>query len=268
MPIYVLLFFISSLTFANFKSVSIDQLNFVYSKSHGLGSVEKVNLGYSFLDAPYPLEVHKTESSFELVSEFINVTWSNPWSFVFELEKTEIKNTTFSFGKEKHFIESEHILVKPKGRGDYQSEGLKASCLGKSDGDLLRRLMDDCHQQMDVSIKRVDVPTDFIFYKILANIPITPEDAEYPADDFKLNIKNGDFSLVFYFKYYFYAGLRSWGNFQYENNHQTIVIRVDKIKFGFLNVTNYVMNKLKEVVTNPQVKVEPPYIKINLDNKK
>lgn len=268
MPVILFTLLFSAFTFADLNKISIDDLNFHYSEPFGEGTLQKINLGFSLVPGPYQVQVTKTPTSLDLTSDFIDINWNNPWSFVHDLEELSVKNTSLALGGKKHFIKSENLLVRPDKRGDYKAKDLSLNCEGSATGEFLDRLLDDCHASMNLVVERVDVPTDFILYKLLEGLPLPPAEMDFPADDLKLNVKEGDFSLVFYIKYYVYAGLRAWGNFHYENDHKTIVIKINRIKFGYFTVTNLVMRRLKEIVTSPRVKVEPPYIRIDLSEMK
>ena len=157
-------------------------------------------------------------------------------------------------------------MLQPKARGQYIADKIKGNCEGIATGTFQMRIMNDCRNKMDLTIKKIDVPTNFILFRLLEDFPPTPApEMDFPGDNIVLSVKEGDYVLQIYLKYWFYAGLRSWGHVQYENNYKTVAIRVDQIKFGYLNVTKLVMNKLKEVVTNPNLKVDPPWIRINIE---
>jgi hypothetical protein len=68
--------------------------------------------------------------------------------------------------------------------------------------------------------------------------------------------------MYFLATYVVKAGLRTWGNFHYEDDRKSIVIRVDLIKFGIIPVTSLVMKELKDRIKDPDVEINPPFIKI------
>ena len=264
--ILILLALTSNFSYAGIKKLHIEGLNFDYKAPEGTGTVKKINLGFSLAPAEYGVKVVKTSDSFELTSDFIDVSWQNPWPFLYELEMGQVKNTTIKVGNNNHSLTSDEFVLRPDDRGDYKAQKVTASCLGTGTGELDKMLLEDCRTKMDASIKRVDVPVDFILYKVLPELPAPSSEIDLPADDFKFTSRNGNFNLAFYVKYYFYAGLRTHGHFHYENDYKTIVIRVDQIRFGYLSVTNLVMKRLKEIVKSPNIKIEPPFIRINLGN--
>ncbi len=261
-----LMVFLSTSSFAGFEKLSAQNLNFEYGAPYGKGTIEKVGLGYSLKNgaAPYEVSIEKTHNSFEMTSDFLDFSWMNPYKFFYNMEKFDTQRTSFGLGGSSHFIESEQMLFVPEGRGKYLAQKLLAKCEGSSSGEFKIRVMEDCKTKLDVSIKRVEVPADFILYKILYELPQIPGEFDIPGDNFILSSRDGKFNMQLYIKYYVYAGLRAHGHFQYEDNHQTLAIKVNQIKFGFFNVTGFVMGRLQEVIKNPDIKIDPPWIRINI----
>lgn len=253
--------------FAGFDKLTVQNLDLEYVGTYGKGAVERVGIGMSFAADPYDIEINRTDESFELTSPYLDFTWNDPLKFIYDIEKLTTKKLSASLGSKKsHFVEADYLMVQPKERGQYIAEKMKGSCEGLAVGRFQMRMMDDCRNKMDLTIKKVDVPVDFILYRVMEDLPRMPApEAEFPGDNIIVSVREGDYALQIYLKYWFYAGLRSWGHVQYENDYKTIAIRVDKIKFGYLNITKMALKKLQEVNTSPNVKVDPPWIRINLE---
>jgi hypothetical protein len=255
----------SSATFAAIDKFHVQNLDLNYQLPKGPGTFDKVGAGSSkkFLNQNFQIE--RVSEAFEVTSDIFDFTWKNPLHFIYDLKNVEIKKTSASIGSKIHSLESESLVVVPSGRGEYKTEVLNGTCEGRATGELKNRVMDDCLTKMDLKIKKLDLPNDFILYRILETFPALPTaEIDIPGDNLELTTKNGDYVLQIYIKYWMYAGLRSWGHVQYENNHNTIAIRVDQVKFGYLNVTSLALKKLKEFNTNPNIEVDPPWIKINI----
>lgn len=253
--------------FAGFDKLTVQNLDLEYLGPYGKGTVERVGIGMSLATEPYDIEINRTDEAFELTSPYLDFTWNDPLKFIHDIEKLTAKKLSASLGSKKsHFVEADYLMVQPKGRGQYIAEKLKGNCEGIATGTFQMRMMDDCRNKMDITIKRVDVPVDFILFRVLEDLPRMPApEMDFPGDNIVVSVKEGDYAFQIYIKYWFYAGLRSWGHVQYENDYKTVAIRVDQIKFGYLNVTKLVMKKLQEVVTSPNVKVDPPWIRINIE---
>ncbi|WP_408096375.1 hypothetical protein ACJVC5_15155 [Peredibacter sp. HCB2-198] len=266
MPFLLVLLSLASFAFAGFDKATIKNLDFEYTAPYGKGTVEKVSLGFSLAPEVYPIEVNRTESSFELITPFLDVSWKNPWKFFHDLEMLSTNKLNLNVGGKKHTLTIPYISMRPKERGEYKAENVEASCEGSFAGKLDIRLFEDCREKMAVRAKKVDLPTDFILYRILYDAPSIPREIDVPAYDLEFTSSKGNYSLLFTFKYIFLARLRAYGHFQYENNYKTIAIRVDQVKFGYLPVTSFVMRRLKEINKNPNVTINPPWIRINVRN--
>lgn len=264
--IVLLIAFLSSSVQAGFEKISVKKLNLNYENSYGEGTLEKVGLGYSLksIKVPYRIAIEKTDHSFEVTSEFLDFSWINPYKIFHNAQKLITNNTDFSIGGAVHSLESDSLLIVPKGRGIYRAQKVNMKCEGQGTGILKTRVLEDCRHKLDLSVKRVEVPADFILYRILYSLPEIQGDLDFPGDNLILTSRDGQFNLQLYIKYYVYAGLRARGHFQYENDYQTLAINVNQIKFGILNVTNLVMKRLQAANRSRDIKIDPPWIRINI----
>lgn len=263
----ILLPLIALNAFAGFEKLTIKNLDLEYAVPYGAGTVEKVGIGMSLEPEAFPVEINRTENSFDLTSPYVDFTWYRPLKFVYDIEQLVTKKTSAAIGTDLHYVESDYLMVKPdKDGGEYKAEKLNAICDGNATGEVEVRLLEDCRKKLDLTIKKIDVPVDFFLRRIVEDLPQIPApEADMPADHVVAKINDGDLYLQLYIKYVFYAGLRTWGHVQYENDHKVVAIRVDQIKFGYLPVTSVVMKKLKEVIKSPDVKIDPPWIRINIE---
>ena len=263
LPALLLCFF--NMAFAGVDSLTVKNLDLNYQRPYGSGQVEKASLGLSLHERPYFVEVHRTEEALKLESPFFDLFWNTPIKLFHNMEQLDGKKMNLSIGKLHHSAHALHLMAAPEGQGEYKFDHLSLECQGSSlSPELQIRLMEDCREDMELVAKKVDVPTDFILVDLLSKLPKGPREMQAPADHLRLTTEKGDFSLVFYLKYFVYAGLRAWGHVSFTENNKIMLIRVDRIKFGFLSVTQLVMNELERRVNHPSVKVEPPYIKIEL----
>ncbi len=264
------LFFLITLVSLNasaaFEKLNVKNLDLDYKAPHGAGTVEKVGIGMSLQPEAFPIDINRTENSFEITSPYMDFTWYKPLKFIYDVQELVTKKASVALGTDVHFIESDYVMLKPGKGGEYKAELLKAVCDGDAKGEFEERLLEDCRTKLDLTIKKIDVPVDFFLVRLLESIPQLPApDMDMPGDNVVASIKNGDFYLQVYIKYVFYAGLRAWGHMQYENDRKVIALRVDSIKFGYLSVTSLVMKKLQEIIKSPDVKIDPPWIRINIE---
>ncbi len=257
--------FVSFSAEAAFEKLNVKNLDLDYKAPHGSGTVEKVGIGMSLAPEAFPIEINRTENSFELTSPYVDFTWYKPLKFIYDVEDLVTKKASVALGTDIHFVEADYVSLKNKS-GEYKAEKLKLTCDGDAQGIFEERLMEDCRNNLDLTIKKIDVPVDFFLSRVIESLPQMPApDMDMPGDNVVASIKKGDLYLQVYIKYVFYAGLRAWGHVQFENNRKVIAIRVDNIKFGYLPVTSVVMKKLQEVIKSPDVKIDPPWIRINIE---
>lgn len=268
MKLLIICLLASVSTFAGFEKLTVQNLDLEYNAPYGKGTVEKVGIGLGLNPEAFPIEFIRTESTIDLISPYVDFSWYNPLKFVYDIEHATTKKLSSVLGaKDRHYVKSELLIVRPKeASGDYRAEGVEGECPAEFKGSFDQRLLEDCRKSLNLTIKKIDVPVDFFLLKVLEDLPQLPGQSapDMPGDNIIAKIENGDLYLQIYVKFWFYAGLRTWGHVQYENDYQTIALRVDQIKFGYLTVTNLVMKKLKEVIKSPDVRIDPPWIRIDV----
>ena len=261
--LFLLLALTSFTTHAGFEKLSVEKLELDYAAPFGKGMVARVGIGMGMKTIPYPLEITRTEESFELVTPYVDFTWIHPLKIIYDIEALTLSNTSAALGTKTHFVESDSVMLKTKGNNVYKAQKLKLSCEGYTEGPFDVRLLEDCRKKMQVTIKKVEVPIDFFLNELVRDLPVPPQqDMDIPGDNVIFNMDQGNFALQMYIKFGMYAGFRARGHMQYENGRDIVAIRVDQIKFGYLPVTSLVMNKLKEMVKGPDIKVDSPWIRI------
>lgn len=250
---------------AGLEKVTLKNVNLDYVAPSGRGEAEKISVATSLMSNVLPFEITRRENSFDVTTPFIDYSWLNPPEYFYTAEAFEVKGLNVSMGSGNHSMTASYVMIRPESKENFKGTSVEANCEGNSSGDFLPRLLEDCRKSMNLRIKKLDVPQSFIFHKLVEDIKATPE-MDIPADNLIFTSKSGEFSLQVYLKYWVYAGLRSWGKISFEKDYKTVVIKIDQIKFGYLSVTDLVMKKLKESNKNPDVVVEPPFIRIDIGN--
>jgi hypothetical protein len=261
--------FMTLLTFnalASFEKLNVENLDLDYKIPFGVGTVKKVGMGILLAPEVFPIQINRTVNAFELTSPYVDFTWNRPLKLVYDVEEFAARGTSLSLGTDIHFVEGQYLMVKSSESGEFKAENLRAFCDGDAKGELATRLLEDCRTKLHLAIKKIDLPIDFYFLKILRSLPQYPEpDTDRSEDNVLGTIQNGEFFFQFYFNYLFRIGLRAWGHLKYENNHQVVALRMDTIKFGFIDVTDVVMNKMQDMIKSPDVIIDPPWIRINIE---
>jgi hypothetical protein len=261
---YLLLFFGMVLSaLAQVDQVIIKDLNFEYVSPRGEGTLSHVDLGLPLQTPIYPFSIEKTPEGYDFLSPFLTLNWRKAPGYIRAIEKLNLKDTHVRVSERGHELKAKALNLSMAGK-DYSAREVLAHCQGSQLLELKPRLLTDCRKMMEASIDEVDVPQDFILYKVFSGLPRVPGNLEIPANDFILRMNEGNLFLQFYLKYVFYAGMRVWGEVTYEDDFDTIAIHVKEIRFGYLPVTNLVLSRLRDLNTNPSVKIDPPWIRISL----
>jgi hypothetical protein len=265
-----LLMIFSSCDGPSLERLTLTNLSLDYLRPYGKGEVEKVSIDFSAkndFNAPYPVELFRTDENFELKSEYFDVTWIKPWSFIHNISQFSIIGTYADFGRKDHSARARKITLGPNSLGKFILSNLLLKCVGNSEhSDVEFRIIEDCHKKLDLTIEDVDVSINSMIAKIMASIPqqqpLNVEDR--PIDNMTLKVNEGNFHLSLYTKVVFYAGLRAWGNLSFKNNYEFAEIRIDQIKFGYISITPIVMRELRKRIKHPDVEISGNTIKIKL----
>jgi hypothetical protein len=246
---------------AEFERILIQNLDLSYLAPMGKGTVEKVGIGMSLASVPYEVVVERTDHSFELTSPYVDFSWEKPLAFIYDLKAIETKKLNMKLGGESpHFIEADSLLLKTGENQLIKASQLKAKCQGLTRAEFEIRLLEDCTQQMELTIKKIEIPINKEFMR---SLPKITKSSNVSSDNVRFKMNQGSFSLDFFMNYILTATLRSRGKMHFEDEYKTLVIKIDDIKFGPFRVTQTVMKKLKEMIKDPRIKVTPPFIRIN-----
>jgi hypothetical protein len=260
----VLIFF--STAFAGLDKIQIKNLDLNYVYPSGTGMVEKVSVGVRFKNQAYPLELHRRDNSFDVVSPFVDFQWVDPIAFFHNMQSASTEKLSLNIDREEHYLRGELLKIKGEKTGDFVFSRYDLKCFGPSVAlDPVERLKTDCMEKMEASISHMELPFEFLT-EIAAQLPDieTETDGDIPAHDFFLSMSKGDFFSYLRIKYGVRAYLKIWGHSQFEDSGKIFAIRVDSIKFGILPVTTLVMNELRRQVQHPKIKIDPPWIRIQI----
>lgn len=262
------LFFILP-SFAGLEKLELKNLDFNYVQPYGKGEFEKLNFGVSVKNGTYSGEVFWRENSFEVQSAYMNFEWLDPIAFFHTMKSLSTDKLNLVLGKSSHELKGLALkFVEEKGK-ELTFEKFKIQCLGHStQKELIDRLKGDCRENMLAIIDHMILPFDFLV-AIADQLPEIPEetDQDMTAHDFYLNMAKGDFYSFVRIKYLVKAYLKIWGHMDFEDEGNTIAIKVSTIKYGVLPVTGLVMGELARRLKHPRVEITPPWIRIKLGAK-
>ena len=260
-----LILWLASFSAFSFEQVIFKNLELEYTSPLGTGSVSQIELGVLFPLGPHPISVKRSNDSFQFTSPFHDLTWQEPLQFLLDLDKLSIQNSFLELGNGKHFIKSDYLMFKLHSGDPFTARKMSGNCVGASMQFPLRvRLLDDCRQLMSLTVKEVEIPNNGALIQLmnqhLAQTPFKGD--KLFSDQVSMKVSKGDLDISLNLKNFAYVTIRVLGYVQFEDEHQTIAIRVDKIRFGFFDVTKPVMDELYKMNTSSKVEIDPPWVRI------
>lgn len=255
---------------ASLQKIQIKEMNLNYAAPYGSGDLHKLSIGISTNKSmSYPVEVFRQDKTFLLTSPFVDFEWLDPLSFVFNLKTVNVQKFHMGLDYKEHTVSAESLKFSTKPEQVYSFKDFNLSCFGDSTAeDPLERLRHDCLLKLSVKASRLDFPFE-IQRSHTEELPPFEAEAglDLPADDFSLSVDAGKFHSYVRIKYLVRSYFRIWGHAQIENEGKVLAIRIDSIKYGILPVTTLVMNQLRRQIQNPDIKIDPPWIRVTLGSK-
>jgi hypothetical protein len=250
---------------AGLEKITIQNLDLNYVAPYGSGEFEKLQIGLSLMNPRYPVEVHRRLGAIALETPFIDFTWHRPLPFLYQMQQVKTRGLSAKGDRDEHFVQADSLHFTPGNTSEVGLLNLDLKCRGRSRELLIQnRIMEDCRNNMFGTIGRVDLPKGVEppeFLKVLEEFPLEKEN---PLWAIYLNMEQGEFYGSLWVQSWFNARLHAWGAMHYENNFKTIMIRVDRIRYGYIPVTSIIMRQLQSQVNHPNVKITPPWIRIDL----
>lgn len=262
--LFSLVLLLNPLSYATLQNIKVKNVDLNYVAPKGSGTFEKIQIGIKNFDDPalYPLEVVRYPDRFELLTPFVDLHWLNPVKFMLELKSLSTTDLEGSLSSKNHYAKALSLKFTPAKMGEIRFNDFKLQCEGVSIEERIEnRLIADCFNSLILDVASIVVPVDM---KSTDLLPEIAEEELLPGSDLDFKVKKGNFDLGVKIKYYLRARLTSQGYISLSADKSLLTIRVDRIKYGILPVTNFVMNKLAETVKNPNIEVKTPYIKIKL----
>jgi hypothetical protein len=260
------LFMMGPLAASGLEKIAIQNLDLDYQSPYGKGEFEKLQIGLSLINPRYQVEVHRQPDAFLLETAFVDFTWYQPLAFLHEMQNLTARKLSARGDRKEHFAKADSLHFTPQGSGEVALLEIDLRCKGHSkEKQLENRIMEDCRHNMAGTIGKVEVPLGVAAPAIFKSLPDIPQEMDSSVWAIYLNMEQGEFYLSFWVPSWFRARLHSWGSVHYENNFRTIVIKVDRIRYGYLPVTSIVMRELQNSIKHPKVKIDPPWIRIDLE---
>ena len=267
MTILLAFFFSLSLYAQEINKIFLEDVNLEYVAPKGTGTLERISLGFGKGKAlgPYPVEVTMEEKAILVQSPIVDLTWEDYPPFLASIRKLSTEKLNASVSKKEHYLKAYNIAFSPAVNQNYGLRGVSAHCQGESlNNNLLYRVMDDCRQSLSVSVTKINGSLMRYVLDVLSDPPENLVE-ELGPNDLEASIKEGNFFFNLGVKFIIRARARAWGEIFYENDYKTIAIRIDQVKYGIVPITWIVLNQMRSRIKHPNVKVTPPWIRINLE---
>ncbi len=254
--------------FSVIEKIQVKNLDLDYLTPNGSGTFEKLNIGMGLPPTlqgdTYPVSVYWREKSFLVMSPFADFEWLNPYNFIHAFKSLGTEKFNLDIGKKEHELTTVKLKFVSEKNDEFVFEDLSIKCAGENkEESLILKIKEDCTNQMQVVIKHMQIPGQFL-KTIAEKLPEAPAETEFPANDFYLDLSQGHFYSYVKIKFVLPAYLKIWGFAQFEDSGKTIAIKVDEIRYGLIPVTSIVMTELKKLIKNPRVTIDPPWVRIKI----
>lgn len=252
------------------KRISVENFNLNYEFPHGTGVFTKISARgrvSPLYTGSFPFELNLTEEpAFILSTEAFELVWENPPAVLSQVNKIVTENLNVSTQNNEHGLSVDKLIYGPDKKENYEFKQITFKCLGSSTVvELKPRVFEDCKERLDSVIVKMD---DFFLryiLSILGKVPLPDGSTESMVNDLEISVTKGKLSIDYAVRYVISTALRIRGTLSYENDYNTIVVKVASMKYGIIPVTTLVMNQLKARIKNPRVKITPPWIRIQLN---
>lgn len=258
------------------KSISLNLPELKYSANKGAGVINSLSINldaqsednYSFQSvpkviSPAKIELSREDKTFNMSVGPVAMTMQNINGLLTKLNTFEIKKLDVSFGdKNQHLIRIGSAGLSHASIGEMAVEGLQLNCLHKqANMPDIQGLINECLVKSSAQAERLEIP-DMNNFWIESLFDITPlfEELFQTFKDFEMQISQGNFDMSLKIKGLPLARVKGEGHIKAELAAKKVTIRLDKVKFGLLPVTDLVMSQLKKKLPPENFRVEPPYI--------
>ena len=193
----------------------------------------------------------------------MNIVMKNANDMLTKIQAMQISKLSVSMGAGQHQFSVGSAHLSHESTGEIMAEDLNAVCMYKSTGALdFSKVVDQCLAKSSMRAERLEIPDmNSFFEESLFGVPLQPEsDVLQTVKDLEMEITKGDFEMSLKIKGIPLVRLKSLGNIKADMVKKRATIRVDKVKLGFIGVTDIVMSQLKKKLPPENFRVESPYI--------
>jgi hypothetical protein len=256
------------------NKVNLQLPQFSFQSNKGSGVLQNLTLETDGgLEQSYAQPTATVATKFDITREgktvkvglsALNITMKNANELLTKLHSAHIQKLNVQLANgSSHQFTADLVDLSHEATGDIHAEGLSMTCQHKKGkGVSFSMIVDECLVKASARAEVFEVPDMNSFWmESMVDVPIQAEnDILQTIKDLELEITKGDFDLTLKVKDIPLVKLKSYGNIKANMDKKRATIRVDKIKLGFIGVTDLVMKQLKKKLPPENFRVEPPYI--------
>lgn len=269
----LLLFSVNALAL-DINKVVLQLPQFSYQNNKGSGVLQNLTLETDFgLEQNYVTPTATASTKFDLSRDgktmkfgmaALSVSMKNANELLTKLHGAQIQKLNVQLANgAAHQFEAGLLDLSHESTGDIHAEGLALTCQHKKGtGVSFSMIVDECLVRASATAEVFEVPdAESFFVESFVDVPIKPEtDVLQTIKNLELEITKGDFDLSLKIKGIPLVKLKSYGNIKADMDKKRATIRIDKVKLGFIGVTDLVMKQLKKKLPTENFRVEPPFI--------
>ncbi|MES2801927.1 MAG: hypothetical protein V4654_05500 [Bdellovibrionota bacterium] len=251
--------------------VQLGQMNFQNNKGSGVlnnlvletDSGLQQNVDSSAAAVASKIDLSLQGKTVKVNTGAMSIVMRNTNEMLTKIQTMQISKLNVSMGASQHQFSVGSAHINHESTGEIIAEALNVVCTYKNTGVLdFSQVVDQCLAKSSTHAERLEIPDMNSFFEVsLFGVPIEPEnDVLQTVKELELEITKGDFEMSLKIKGIPLVRLKSHGNIKVDMTKRRATIRVDKVKLGFIGVTDIVMNQLKKKLPPENFRVEPPYI--------
>ena len=257
------------------NKVSVQLQNFNFQNNKGSGVLQNLSLVTDWgvetnyvtpnaTAAPTKFDLSREGATVKFGLAALNVTMKNANDLLTKLHSADIKNLNVELASGNvHQFGVASVDLSHDSTGEIHAESLAMTCQHKKGtGVSFSMLVDECLVKATAHADVFEIAdAESFFLESFIGVPIQPEsDVLQTIKDLDLEITKGDFDLSLKVKGIPLVKLKAFGNIKANMDNKRATIRIDKVKLGFVGVTDIVMKQLKKKLPAENFRVEPPFI--------
>jgi hypothetical protein len=260
---------ISTSVFATVPMLEIKDFNFNYTSPRGKGTAENFvfSLKRTSPLAPSQVDVEKLGSDFKFkVSGTINdeFEFKNAPDLLLDAQTIQLKKFHFLFLNKLESSAESASFISPE--QDLRLSRFFLSCVkAADDSDLQNQVINGCLKQLSLSTLKISSKS-FYENNIVSSLVKTLGNSlgfDVDVENVDLKVNNGKYELGAMLRAQVSGKVKSSGSSSYDTSKKILAIKINEVKFSFLDITDQVFDELKKNESE-KMTVKKPYVYLNL----